>query len=519
MSIIRSLRMWTLVIAVTISLLMVFNIIPMNKGKGIGLGNGLDYGLDFVGGTEIQLKLERPLNDPNTMAIEKGILENRLNAMGLKDIPVRPWDNQYILIQIASASPTDIKRIKDILKQQAKFEAMIDGKLAISGSDINIDLSPNGRGVSKTEPFEWFVAIKNSMAGGERFCRVGKDKRNKPIDMFLDRPENTFFLMDNGTYSILNDLRENDLTSYIKLIENRSRIPIVVARNNTLNISRISMLKKSGFDRAIILDEDVGISDRLRNELEESGIRTERRSKGNESYEAWIKEVIGLQSSPVLRCDPCSQCKYNAIITGQASTYEEAEEKMRETQILLGSGNLPAKASIGSKPKDVSPSLGEKFLQFSFIIGIIAVLTVALVIFLRYKRPGIVIPIVITSLSEIIIILGFASLISWEIDLPAVAGIIAAVGTGVDDQIIITDETMSKRRNEQKKKLIGLMERIKRAFFIIFVSAATTIAVMIPVFLIQSLKGFALTTVVGVFIGIAITRPAYARIIEEILKG
>ncbi|MBU4341283.1 MAG: protein translocase subunit SecD, partial [Candidatus Altiarchaeota archaeon] len=103
-------------------------------------------------------------------------------------------------------------------------------------------------------------------------------------------------------------------------------------------------------------------------------------------------------------------------------------------------------------------------------------------------------------------------------DLPAVAGIIAAVGTGVDHQIIITDESISRRHGEQKKKLVSLVERIKRAFFIIFVSAATTIAVMIPVFLIQSLKGFALTTAVGVFIGITITRPAYAKIIEGILK-
>jgi len=517
MSIMKSVRLWTLIIAVTISLLLVFNIIPINKGKDMGFGNGLDYGLDFAGGIQMQLKLERPLDDPNTMAVEKGILENRLNAMGLKDIPVRPWGNQYILIQVASASPSDIKRIEDILKQQARFEARIDGELAISGSDISIDLGPDGRGVSRAEPSEWFVAIKNSMVGGESFCQAGKGKRNRPIDMFLDRPENTFFLIDNGTYSILKDLKGSDADSYIKIIENRSITPIVIAFNNSLNMSHISSLKNSGFDKTIILADDELISDTIRNKLEENNITTERKAKGNESYEEWILNLIGLKSSPVLRCDPCSQCKYNAIITGQAPTYREAEKEMRETQILLGSGNLPAKASIESK-SEVPPSLGEKFLRYSFIIGIIAIITVSLVIFTRYKKPQIVTPIVVTSLSEILIILGFASLISWELDLPAVAGIIAAVGTGVDHQIIITDESISRRYGEERKKVVNLMERIKRAFFIIFVSAATTISVMIPILLIQSLKGFALTTAVGVFIGIAITRPAYARIIEEILK-
>jgi len=517
MSIQKSVRVWVLMIAVVISLLLVFNLIPINKGRDIGFGNGIDYGLDFAGGIQMQLKLERPLDDANTMAVEKGILENRLNAMGLKDIPVRPWGNQYILIQVASASPSDIRRIEDILKQQARFEARVGGELAIAGEDISIDLGPEGRGVSRAEPSEWFVAIKNSMAGGESFCRVGKGKRNKPIDMFLDRPENTFFLMDNGTYSILGEVRDRNAESYTKIIENRSRIPIVISFNNSLNMSQILSLKNSGFDRTIILVDEEIISDTIRNELEENNITTERGVKGNESYEDWILNLIGLKSSPVLRCDPCSNCKYNAIITGQAPTYREAEEEMRETQILLGSGNLPAKASIESK-SEVPPSLGEKFLRYSFIIGIIAIITVSLVIFVRYKKPQIVIPIMITSLSEILIILGFASLISWELDLPAVAGIIAAVGTGVDHQIIITDESISRRYGEERKKVISLVERIRRAFFIIFVSAATTIAVMIPIFLIQSLKGFALTTAVGVFIGISITRPAYARIIEEILK-
>jgi len=53
MSITKSVRVWTLIMAVAISLLLVFNIIPMNKDKDIGFGNGLDYGLDFVGGIEI----------------------------------------------------------------------------------------------------------------------------------------------------------------------------------------------------------------------------------------------------------------------------------------------------------------------------------------------------------------------------------------------------------------------------------------------------------------------------------
>ncbi|MEA3254436.1 MAG: hypothetical protein U9Q22_01210, partial [Candidatus Altiarchaeota archaeon] len=114
----RSVRIWMLVICVSISLILVSNITAHNKDEGIGLGNGLDYGIDFAGGIQMWLRLEEPVT-PEIMAIEKGILENRLNTMGLKDIPIYPYGNQLILIKIAKASPEEIKKIEDILRQQA----------------------------------------------------------------------------------------------------------------------------------------------------------------------------------------------------------------------------------------------------------------------------------------------------------------------------------------------------------------------------------------------------------------
>ena len=48
-------------------------------------------------------------------------------------------------------------------------------------------------------------------------------------------------------------------------------------------------------------------------------------------------------------------------------------------------------------------------------------------------------------MNEIIILLGFAALVGWNLDLAAIAGIIIAAGTGVDDQIVITDETLKSK--------------------------------------------------------------------------
>ncbi len=106
-------------------------------------------------------------------------------------------------------------------------------------------------------------------------------------------------------------------------------------------------------------------------------------------------------------------------------------------------------------------------------------------------------------------------LLTWTIDLPAIGGIIAAIGVGVDNMIVIADETLT-RREEERKILYTIKDRIKRAFFIIFGSASTTIAAMVPLMSlgVGLVRGFAITTVVGVLVGILITRPAYAKIVE-----
>ncbi|MFH0867978.1 MAG: protein translocase subunit SecD, partial [Candidatus Woesearchaeota archaeon] len=128
----------------------------------------------------------------------------------------------------------------------------------------------------------------------------------------------------------------------------------------------------------------------------------------------------------------------------------------------------------------------------------------------------IAVPMVIISISEVIILLGVAALIGWNIDLAAVAGIIIAVGTGVDHQIVITDETL---RGGQRV-IYNWKERIKSAFFIIMASYFTMVVALIPLIFAGAglLKGFAITTILGASIGVFISRPVFARVIEILLK-
>jgi preprotein translocase subunit SecD len=127
----------------------------------------------------------------------------------------------------------------------------------------------------------------------------------------------------------------------------------------------------------------------------------------------------------------------------------------------------------------------------------------------------ILVPVLITMASELLLILGFAAAAGWNLDLLSIAGIIIVIGTGADQLIIITDETLKKSVQQ-----LNWLQKVKRAFGIILIAGFTNIFAMIPLMTAGAgiLKGFALTTIVGICIGIFIARPAFGAMIETLLK-
>ncbi|MCF7798300.1 hypothetical protein K9M74_00180 [Candidatus Woesearchaeota archaeon] len=194
----------------------------------------------------------------------------------------------------------------------------------------------------------------------------------------------------------------------------------------------------------------------------------------------------------------------------------DALANMKQLQTYLSTGSLPVSLEI-IESATISPVLGEEFIDNAMLVGGLAILAVVFIIVIRYKKITIALPAIIAMLSEVIILLGFASVIGWRLDLAAIAGIIIAVGTGVDDQIVIIDETLAQR---DSTKMLSWLQKLKRAFFIIMTAYFTTVVAMLPLWWSGAglLKGFALTTIAGVTIGVLITRPAFAKILEVLFS-
>ncbi|MFB6106768.1 MAG: preprotein translocase subunit SecD [Halobacteriaceae archaeon] len=192
------------------------------------------------------------------------------------------------------------------------------------------------------------------------------------------------------------------------------------------------------------------------------------------------------------------------------------QSQARELYLNLQTGALPATLNFerGSK-QFVLPSLAQEFKLYSLIAGIVAVFAVSGVVFLRYGEPTVALPMVLTALSEVAILLAFAAAVGLPLNLSHIAGFIAVIGTGVDDLIIIADEVLTEQVSSQRV----FHSRFRKALWVIGAAAATTIIAMSPLAVLSlgDLRGFAIVTILGVLVGVLLTRPAYGDILRILL--
>ncbi|ALV63622.1 Protein-export membrane protein SecD [Thermococcus sp. 2319x1] len=477
------------------------------------IAQGITYGLDISGGVEITVQLEKPV-DKSTMEEVRISLENRLNTLGVKDITLEPWGDQIIKVRVANVTEEEANSIIDTINRQGVFYAEFNGVIFATGADIKrVDQV-------SYEPREgaWIVPFSISKEAAEKFAQLALGKVGYPVDIFLDPPVNSTLIVSQEIYTLMNS-NEFQFVPDAKPLPQRLKeafnIDVVPYKNQSAEeIAKLAQGKEK-----VIL---VGVNEGLESTLNNLGIKVEKREpRAGEAADEFIRRMLGLYGPYRLQ---------EGLTTGEPHTElaisiggsKEDIAAMRQAQVVsvvLRSGSLPVKVFVEGV-NYIPPTLGEQFRKQVVQAGIVALLVVGLIVYLHYRKAKIAIPVVLTSLSEVIAILGVAALIRWNLDLPSIAGIIAAIGTGVDQQIVITDELLGGRKREKITKRSGVLKRMGRAFFVIWASATTTIVAMsfLFKFFVGGLRGFAFTTILGVLIGILITRPAYAEIAKVLLS-
>ncbi|MGI0100559.1 MAG: hypothetical protein ACREBH_02465 [Candidatus Micrarchaeaceae archaeon] len=491
---------------------------------------GLHFGIEFVGGTQIPITLEHSVN-VTAMSSLISALQQRVSTFGLKQITVEGVGSSEVYVTIPSVSPSEINQTINIIQSQGRFDGVVNGKDAINGTDIIKGSVGQPTPVQSNNTVTWMVPFLISQPASVSFAKAVLGQGNQPLYMFLDRPQNTAVLINysylgnttlglgasqslaamnaalkfgNQTIPVISVTNSNaSITGAEKFFETNNGIYTQVLASSNINATLISFLRENNY--TVVLESRANMTPSYT-----------RLSLNQSIVESW--SIVGLLTSPVLSpsiTNGSLSQQYQISGAAPASTPNEelayATDQTRTISSILNGGALPV-AVIAGTPTTIPPTLGQKFLFISGIIGIVAITFVSIFIVIRYRKLFLIAPILLTTFVELFIIVSIIGLVG-TIDLSAVAGMIAVVGTGVDAQIIITDEMLSRSGEGGSAKVV-----LGNAFYIIWADAALLIIAMLPLFFSTSLVtvvGFSESTIIGALLGVLITRPAYSAILSR----
>lgn len=498
----RDIRVMALVFCVLAALIVIY--VYPRPSPDAGVNGNLKFGLDLVGGSWLQLKLEgtivgitAPVNESEVAAFLEKELDAEVVYYTGDDIPV---------YEIRKSVAKDT--LADILKQ-------INGSIAKkpTGEDFYEEgVTPETRDETRQ-----IIEIKLNLLGlaGTNIRTVGSNFIL--VDLAgVDIGSAKSMVGTPGKFEIRIQTggRGGDIQQWQRLEEIENITAHIVYGSEGIESGSVGAVpireKENAPWGASFTLTEVGAG-----ALRDAAINYGATENPMDHELAMLLDDVVIYSAP-LSSELARELEEKPVYGLRAETGLEDEgfERAKELIVHLKAGVLPVNVEIiGSG--EVPAYLGAKFKEGAVIAGLVALVLVTFVVFVRYREQKIVLPIFCTLLSEIILILGFAAAINWQLDLPSIAGIIAVIGTGVDQLVIITDEVLSGGRSSTSM----YRKRISFAFGIIFVSATTTIVAMLALAMMAlgTLRGFAIVTIVGLLIGIFITRPAYARVVETIV--
>ncbi|MEA1906675.1 MAG: preprotein translocase subunit SecD [Euryarchaeota archaeon] len=540
----KDIRVIIFVAAMLISLIAIH---PAYNSHDGGFSSNLQYGLDLEGGTSLQLKLEGAI--AGVKADPAQIIEKKYSdAFGDIEI-IEASDDEVIFRTQDPPTKDDVdavgygnayvdgSEVTLTINKETVIRKYLSEQLDCEVLYLGSDMYEIRSAVSKSELSDALSDVGGSIAtdarGNLEFTETVTKETQETTEAILSEKLNIWGLKDVPITPVeenilLVDLAGVDLDTAMEIVATPGKfeIRIQTVENATEHvvwgehITAVDMPRMREGSWGVGFTVDGVGANAIRDAAVESGAVSNLAA--HELIMLLDDEVIFSAPLQAELADNLQELydkdqnvpSYSFVAT--TGTGDVGRENVEQLYIHLRAGALPVEVDvIGSW--QVPAALGNQFRKQTILAGILALLMVAFVIFRRYHQKNILLPMVATSVSEVFMILGFASLIGWQLDLPAIAGIIAVIGTGIDHLVIITDEVLYEGRMPSRKVYLS---RIARAFAIIFAAAATTIIAMSPLLFMGfgALKGFAITTIVGVLIGVLIARPVYGRVIRELLE-
>ncbi|AFG35815.1 protein-export membrane protein, SecD/SecF family [Fervidobacterium pennivorans DSM 9078] len=416
------------------------------QAKGLAkLFSRIKLGLDLSGGVRLEYKVDIEKGVENPAAVVDDVwtvLRNRLDSAGYTEAVVKKSfreNNSFIIIEIPDA--TDTTKAEKLVGSTG----LLWFGQAIDERDYDPTVNPDDVNLALREGAQWY-ADKN----GKKWYLIKKEINNRK-DLVLVGPKVVEAVPTIDQKGVANYVVSFTLDrQFVELFKNITKELYVPEQVLNAGTTQYQLALKKRL--AIVLDDKV--------------------------------QFVGFVVSPIE--DGRGQIRGNF-------TFEEA----KELAAILRSGALPARLEKISASL-ISPTLGKDALEQSLRAGIIGGILVMAYILIFYGVMGIVA--VIGIFYALAIIFGFLAGTGAILTLPGIAGIIFTIGTLVDGNIIIYERIKEEMRAGKTPKA-AIEIAFSRSFWTLFDANLTTIiaALFLYYFGTGTIKGFAVTTIVGIF--------------------
>lgn len=405
----------------------------------------IKLGLDLSGGVRLEYRvdIEKGVENPSAVVDDVWtVLRNRLDSAGYTEAVIRKSfreNNSFIIVEIPDA--TDTTAAEKLVGSTGLlwFGQSIDERTSdptLNPDDVNLALREGG---------EWYPD-----KDGKKWYLIRKEINNRK-DLVLSGPKISEAVPTIDQKGVANYVVSFTLDrAYVEIFKNITKelyVPEQVLNSGTTQY-QMALRKRL----AIVLDNKV--------------------------------QFVGFVVSPIE--DGKGQIRGNF-------KFDEA----KELAAILRSGALPARLEK-TTANLVSPLLGKDVLNQSLRAGLIGAGLVIIYMLVFYGIMGIVA--VIGIFYALAIIFGFLAGTGAILTLPGIAGIIFTIGTLVDGNIIIYERIKEEIRNGKTVKA-AIEVSFSRSFWTLFDANLTTIiaALFLYYFGTGTIKGFAITTIVGIF--------------------
>jgi len=183
-------------------------------------------------------------------------------------------------------------------------------------------------------------------------------------------------------------------------------------------------------------------------------------------------------------------------------------ESANELAVLLRAGALPIPVKVVQN-QTIGPLLGKDSIDRSVRAGEVAIVMVALFMFLYYRFSGLLADLAL--LVYTLIVFALMTGIGAALSLPGIAGFILSLGVAVDANVIIFEKIKEELRS-QKSLRASVASGWSRAIVTILDSNATTLIGALVLLWLGTgpVRGFAVTLILGIltsiFTAIVVTR-------------